>query len=97
MDDEELFGPVAQQKRILALLRNKAKLAGVRNVKELVPEGPMNGKAKDHLSKGFAKLGAPRELLAVIGSWGDTLKPDAIEEMLESGYVMDEVFASVED
>lgn len=93
MNDEKLFGAAAQQKRILAQLREIAKLAGVRNVKALVPKGPTNGKITGHIFKGSAKLGAPPMLLDVIGSWGDTLKPDAIEELLE-GFEMDKAFAS---
>jgi hypothetical protein len=97
MNDEELFGPTAQQKRILAQLREIAKALGVRNVKELVPGGPMNAQVADQLSKHFAKLGAPPMLLGVIGSWGDTLAPDAIEDLLENGYEMDTIFASTSD
>lgn len=55
MDNDKLFGPAAQQKRVLAQLRDVAQQAGVPNVKELVPEGPMTEKAKDQLSKGFAR------------------------------------------
>jgi len=94
MGNEKLFGSAAQQKRILAQLREIAIAVGVRNVRELVPEGPMDEETKDRLSKEFAKLGAPPMLLGVIGSWGDTLKPDDIQELLENGFEMDTVFAS---
>ena len=93
----DLYGSVAQQKRILSLLRRKAKFAGVRNLKELIPEPPLNGRAKNRISKGFAKAGAPKELLGVIGSWADTFTPDAIEDLLENGYEMDTIFASTSD
>lgn len=94
MDNEKLFGPPAQQKRILALLRKEAKRMGAIELEQLVPEAPMTGKIKDHISKGFERLGAEPMLLGVIGSWGDTLKPNDIEDFLEKGYRFDTVFAS---
>jgi hypothetical protein len=97
MNNEELFGPAAQQKRILVLLRKEAKRMGAIELEQLVPEAPMTGKMKDHISKGFERLGAPPMLLGVIGSWGDTLKPNDIEDLLDNGYRMDTVFASTSD
>ena len=97
MNNEELFGPLAQQKRILALLRKQAKRMGAIELEQLVPEAPMTGKMKDHILKVFERLGAPPMLLGVIGSWGDTLKPDAIQELLENGWEFEAVFASTSE
>lgn len=94
VNDEELFGPVAQQKRIVALLRKQARRMGAVELEHVVPQAPMTGKMKNHMSKGFERLGAPPMLLGVIGSWGDTLSPDEVENLLKNGYEMDEIFAS---
>ena len=95
MENDQLFGPAAQQKRILALLRKEAARWGAVKTGDLIPEAQMTGNTKDHILKVFKQMGAPPILLGVIGSWGDTLKADAIEELLEKGYGMKESFASL--
>lgn len=63
MDSETLFGPAAQQKRILGLLRDIASRAGVAEPDALVPDAlvpdaQMTGEMKNHISQCFRQLGA---------------------------------------
>lgn len=76
---EEIQRQIIEQARISLKLLGAESASFMRFDAEMKPSRP----ALNLLSDEMQRLGADRELLATIGSWGDTLQPEDVLELLK--------------
>lgn len=72
------------QRQIIDQIRVSMRLLGVdaASFSRIDAEMRPSADALNLLSKELERLGANRELLAAVGSWGDTLSPESVLDLL---------------